>query len=233
MRARSLYRAPASFRVAAEWVTFECDGGRVHGYLGSPQGCMLFGAVVAAPDEVGVSEHLQEQTRRLAAEGFVTLTIDLFGGEHASDQTAAVRVLQSGFDYLAHRLDVDAECIGALGYGRGGDAVLACSSAPNKLACAVVFHEPPQSNVKRSGSACPIQLHYWEEDAEIPFEEAAAFKQKLERDRDRLIEFHAYPGARCSDLDFGAESDAPETCALAVRRMTGFFHRYLGDWTTA
>jgi carboxymethylenebutenolidase len=217
--------------VAAEWVTFECDGERVDGYVGSPQGCMLFGAVVAAPDEIGVSEHLQEQTRRLAAEGFVTLTIDLFAGRRG--ETGAARVLQSGLDYLASRLDVDADCIGALGYGRGGDAVLTCSSAPNKLACAVVFHAPPGSGVRRSGAACPMQLHYWEDDAEIPFEEAVAFKQSLERDRAKLIEFHAYPGARCSDLDFGAEASAPEACALAVRRMTGFFHRYLGDWTAA
>lgn len=148
--------------VTGQWVTFKSGADEVRGYLAMPESDKPLGAIVTAPENLGVTEHRQEETRRLAAEGFAVLTVDPYsriGGKPPSDYTTPeerrikafhaardewiVPDMQAGFDYLAARPDVDAKRIGTLGYCLGGGTVLAWSIKPNDLACAVVLYALP------------------------------------------------------------------------------------------
>jgi carboxymethylenebutenolidase len=266
MRARSFARPAVNFRVSAEWVSFASGRDRIRGYLAVPRGCMLFGAIVTAPEHTGVTAFQQEEARRLAAEGFIVLVTDLHSRMSvaraaydsmapeerrmrayltAKDETA-VADLQAGFDYLASRLDVDTDYIGALGYGLGGGAVLAWSASPNNLACAACLYaapivpadyRPDRQPLSRIALAplmgCPVQLHVGEDDETIPFEQALTFESALESESPQPVEFYTYPGARHAYMDDTGERYSPEAAELTYRRVAAFFRRHLGDWSAA
>ncbi len=151
-----------TYPVTALWVTFPNGGDLIRGYLAEPEGAGPWGAIVTAPENLGVTEHRQAETRRLAAEGFVVLSVDPYsriGGRPPQDYTTpeerrskaflaakdetAVPDMQAGFDFLAGLANVDPARIGTLGYCLGGGTSLAWAATPNKLACAVILYALP------------------------------------------------------------------------------------------
>jgi carboxymethylenebutenolidase len=148
--------------VSARWVTFPSGEDVIRGYLAEPRGEQIVGAIVTAPENLGVTEHRQAETRRLAAEGFMVLSVDLYsriGGRPPQDYSTpeerrskafiaakdetAVPDLQAGLDYLATLPRVDRSRIGALGYCLGGGTALAWSARSKDLACAVILYALP------------------------------------------------------------------------------------------
>ena len=109
--------APVS---ATQGVTVRYPSGEetVEGYLVTPPGPGRFPALVVIHEWWGLKEETREEARRLAAEGYVTLAIDLYRGRVASDrdqahelsrglpEDRARRDLLAAFDYLAARPEV-------------------------------------------------------------------------------------------------------------------------------
>lgn len=144
------------------WVTFPSGGDQVRGYLAEPDGDEVLGAVVCAPENLGVTGHRQEETRRLAAEGFIVLTVDPYsriGGRPPQDYTTAeerrskafiaardevvVPDCQAALAWLRMHPRVAPDRIGAIGYCLGGGTVLAWAAQTKDLACAVVLYALP------------------------------------------------------------------------------------------
>jgi Dienelactone hydrolase and related enzymes len=144
------------------WVTFPSGNDEIRGYLAEPEGEDVLGAVVCAPENLGVTEHRQEETRRLAAEGFVVLTVDPYsriGGRPPQDYTTAeerrskafiaardeliVPDCQAALEWLRTLPRVAPDRIGALGYCLGGGTVLAWAAQTQDLACSVVLYALP------------------------------------------------------------------------------------------
>ena len=69
-------------------VTFPSNGGSAHGYLAVPSSGGGPGVVVIQ-EWWGLTDHIADVTDRLAAEGFVALAPDLFGGSVAHDADEA------------------------------------------------------------------------------------------------------------------------------------------------
>ena len=65
-------------------VTFASNGGQAHGYLAKPASGSGPGVVVIQ-EWWGLDDHIADIADRLAAEGFVALAPDLFGGKVAHD----------------------------------------------------------------------------------------------------------------------------------------------------
>ncbi|MFC4312294.1 dienelactone hydrolase family protein [Steroidobacter flavus] len=148
--------------VSARWVTFPSGGDSIRGYLAEPAGDQVVGAIVTAPENLGVTEHRQAETRRLADQGFIVLSVDMYSriGGHppqdysspeerrskaflaAKDETA-VPDLQAGLEYLKTLPRVDARKIAALGYCLGGGTALAWAAQSKDLACAVILYALP------------------------------------------------------------------------------------------
>lgn len=144
-------------QVSTEWVTFPSGNDTIRGYLAVPAGARNGPAVIMGHEVLGVCEHRQERTRQLAADGFVTLTVDMFsriGGQPPQDYVDRADKTRKAFldsqdeqtlpdfdaaaRYLATRPEVDGNRIGTFGFCLGGGTSIAwaCSSAGVK-ACVV------------------------------------------------------------------------------------------------
>ena len=145
------------------WVVFKSGEDDIRGYYAKPKGARNLPAMVMSPENLGVIEHRQDVTRRLAKAGYAVLTVDPYsriGGQSPRDfkspderrlkaflatpDEQCVRDLQAACDYLAGLPEVDRDRIGGIGYCSGGGTLYAwiCGRSRNVKA-AVVFYGAP------------------------------------------------------------------------------------------
>src|ERR1700722_11732941 len=60
------------------WVEFKSGKDDIRGYLAKPKGKRNLPGIVMVHENLGVIEHRQDVTRRLAKAGYATLTVDLY-----------------------------------------------------------------------------------------------------------------------------------------------------------
>jgi carboxymethylenebutenolidase len=145
-----------------DWVTFPSIGGDIRGYLARPDAVERPPALLMAHENLGVTEHRQDVTRRFADEGFATLTVDLYsriGGQPPSDYSSpeerrmkaflsasddqTVPDMLAGLRYLASRGDVDADRAGIIGFCLGGGTAIATSLLGDAFKASVVLYALP------------------------------------------------------------------------------------------
>ena len=145
------------------WVVFKNGNDDIRGYFAKPKDGRNLPAIVMSPENLGVIEHRQDVTRRLAKAGYAALTVDPYsriGGQSPRDFTSheerrikatlatpdeqVVPDLQAAADYLAALPEVDSDRIGAIGYCSGGGQLYAwiCGRSRN-IKCAVVYYGAP------------------------------------------------------------------------------------------
>lgn len=132
--------AAASQReITTSWVEFPSGGETIHGHLAAPTAPGRYPALVQVHENLGIIEHRRDMTERLARQGYVVLTPNLYariGGkppqEYTSQEDRRRRAFLAAPDeqakadviaarnYLAGRPDVDAERIGLFGFCMGG-----------------------------------------------------------------------------------------------------------------
>jgi carboxymethylenebutenolidase len=162
--------------VDGRWVTFPSIGGDIRGYLALPPGEHgPHPAVVMAHENLGVTAHRQEVTRRLAGEGFATLTVDMFsrvGGQPPTDYSSpeerrvkaflaasddqAVPDMLAGLRYLGTNADVDASRAGIIGFCLGGGTAIASSLLGDAFKAAVVLYALPVLLPEYARSGRPV-----------------------------------------------------------------------------
>jgi carboxymethylenebutenolidase len=137
-----------------ETVSFPNGKGTASGFLAVPAKAGRFAAIVAAPEWWGLTDWVKEQTGKLAAEGYVVLAVDPYGGKVATDATeaselsgglkqdAAVGALKAAYEYLATRQDVDRDHIAAIGWGMGAGHVLRLAMLEQRMAAVIVNYGP-------------------------------------------------------------------------------------------
>src|ERR671921_2878862 len=74
-------------------VTFASNGSQAHGYLATPASGSGPGVIVIQ-EWWGLTDHIADVTDRLAAEGFVALAPDLYGGTTTHDADQAGKLMQ-------------------------------------------------------------------------------------------------------------------------------------------
>jgi len=157
------------------WIVFKSGNDDIRGYFAKPKGRNSLPGLVMAPENLGVIEHRQDVTRRLAKAGYAVVTVDPYsriGGQSPRDfksqeerrlkaflvtpDEQCVPDLQAACDYLAGLPEVDHDRIGAIGYCSGGGTLYAwiCGRSRN-LKVAVVFYGAPtvQAQARPDGKA--------------------------------------------------------------------------------
>lgn len=222
-------------------VTFPSNGHQAHGYLATPNNDGGPGVIVVQ-EWWGLDDHIAGICDRLAAEGFVALAPDLFGGTvtHDSDvagrlaeelpEDQAARDLSGAVDYLLGLPAVTGGAVGAVGFCIGGGFVLMLAAQQReRIASAVAFYGVGHVPADFTGLSADVLGHYGEEDSFYPVDQARELEGRIRDQSSGDVTFHYYPAGHAfhNDQDRLGTYDA-EQAGLAWRRTVDFLHRTLG-----
>lgn len=188
-------------------VTFPSNGSEAHGYLALPPAGSGPGLVVIQ-EWWGLTSHIVDVTDRFAAEGFVALAPDLYGGTTTHDGEEAGRLMQAlpvekaaqdlagAVDFLLAHDAVNGERVGAVGFCMGGGFVLTLAAQlGDKIAAAVPFYGIVQGDPDFSGIEADVLGNFGENDEFVSADAARALADKISEQSGRQVEFHFYPAA--------------------------------------
>ena len=215
-------------------VEFPTNGTTAYGYLETPEGGTGPGLIVIQ-EWWGLTTHIADVTKRLAAEGFVALAPDLYGnrvahdGEEAQqmmqelDERAAAKILSGAIDYLTGLDATTSSTVGAIGFCMGGGFVLSLAEqAGDQVSAAVPFYGFPQG-VDLEAITADVQGHYAREDQMLGIEDAREAFHRLESRDGATTELFEYDAGHAffNDEDLIGTYDA-EAAAQAWERATTF-----------
>ena len=168
--------------VDTETIHYTSGTTQVEGYLAKPRGAGPFPAVIVVHENRGLTDHIRDVARRLAAEGFVALAPDLLsrvGGTAAAktpqEATAAIARLpvlptlsdlREGVNFLSKHASVNPQRISAVGFAWGGWRTLSLATMAPTVTKTVVFYgstpDDGLANIKSS-----VLAHYASRDRVI------------------------------------------------------------------
>jgi carboxymethylenebutenolidase len=223
-------------------VTFASNGGEAYGYLATPPAGSGAGVIVIQ-EWWGLTDHIVDIADRLAAEGFVALAPDLFGGRTTHDSgeagelmsqlpaEQAAKDLAGAVDYLLASPAVTSSKLGAVGFCMGGGFVLQLAEQQgDRIAAAVPFYGVGQGVPERyEGLTAAVQGHYAENDGFYPVEQARQQEQQIHAQSGAEVEFFYYPAGHAfhNPEDLLGTYDE-ESAKLAWSRTVAFLHAKLG-----
>jgi carboxymethylenebutenolidase len=226
---------------ARQNVTFESNGGQAHGYLARPPSGRGPGLVVIQ-EWWGLTSHIADVTDRFAAEGFVALAPDLYGGPTTHDADEAAEMMQKlppdraaadlagAVDFLLRRDDVEGDRLGVVGFCMGGAFVLNLAAREGgKVAAAVPFYPVGPLPEDYAGMQAAVLAHFGEEDAFIPISQADELSARIRAGTGKTPEIQRYPAGHAflNDENLLGTYD-PAQAQLAWDRTVAFLHQHLG-----
>ena len=195
---------------ATETVGFSSDGAFIPAFLAKPLNASAQApAIIVLHEWWGLTDHIKDVSRRLSAEGYVTLAPDLYarqGSKVTSDPSeastlmtsvssqAVVRDLNRGIRWLKEQPFVDPLAIGVIGFSMGGTFALTIAAHNSDLKAAVAFYGkvPPVETFRYL--LCPVLYHYPAKDGWITPQEVELLKQGS-ANYGKPIEVCVYPEA--------------------------------------
>ena len=222
-------------------VTFPSNGGTAHGYLAVPASGSGPGVVVIQ-EWWGLTNHIADVTNRLAAEGFVALAPDLYGGTTTHDAGEAGELMQKlpveqaardlggAVDYLLAHEAVTSSKVGAVGFCMGGGFVLMLAAQQGeKVGAAVPFYGLLKEDYgDLSGIRAPMLGHFGEQDDFTTPDAARALAERIQKESGVTPQFLFYPAGHAffNDENLLGTYD-PEQAQLAWSRTVEFLREHL------
>ncbi len=223
-------------------VTFPSNGSPAHGYLALPDSGSGPGLIVIQ-EWWGLVGHIADVTNRFAAEGFVALAPDLFGGAttHDADEAGklmgelpvddAAHALGGAVDYLLGHETVTSSKVGAVGFCMGGGFVLVLAAQQgDRIGAAVPFYGvlgedfPSFENL-----TAPLLGHFGEQDEMASPDKVRELAATIEQQSGVTPDFRLYPAGHAffNDENLLGTYD-PEQAATAWDATIEFLHKHLG-----
>jgi carboxymethylenebutenolidase len=221
--------------------TFPSNGGEAHGYLALPPSGSGPGLIVIQ-EWWGLTTHIADLTDRFAAEGFVALAPDLYGGRTAHDAEEAGRLMQElpveraardlrgAVDFLLAHSAVTGDKVGAVGFCMGGGFVLTLAAQEgDRIGAAVPFYGVLSERPDLSTIRAAVQGHYGERDDFVPVDTVRSLFDDLATATGSTVELHLYRAGHAfmNDENLLGTFDA-EARDLAWERTIRFLHEHLG-----
>ena len=233
---------PEDSTPARQNTTFPSGAGEAHGYLALPPSGSGPGVVVIQ-EWWGLTDHIAEVADRLAAEGFVALAPDLYGGRtaHDADEAGALMSelpvdksameLGGAVDFLLGHDAVTSSKVGAVGFCMGGGFVLLLAAQQGDKVGrggAVLRRRPGRPRrLRRRHRRRPGPLRRARR--LLPGRAARAQEEQI-RERVRApVQFHYYDAGHAFHNDTDALGTySPDDARTAWRRTVEFLHEQLG-----
>jgi carboxymethylenebutenolidase len=222
-------------------VTFASNGDEAYGYLALPASGSGPGVIVIQ-EWWGLTTHMAHMADRLAAEGYVALAPDLYGGATTHDEAEALQLLlelpvdraardlRGAVDYLLSRDEVVGDTVGVVGFCMGGAFALQLAVQEGaKVAAAVAFYPTGYMPDGYAGLQAPVLIHIPDGDEINPPTLAEELNEKISADTRTKPEIDHYPAGHAflNEEDLLGTYDA-EQARIAWDRTVAFLRVHLG-----
>jgi carboxymethylenebutenolidase len=172
--------------------TFPSNGGEAHGYLAVPESGSGPGLIVIQ-EWWGLVDHIKDVTDRFAAQGFVALAPDLYGGPTTHDADEAGQLMQElpveeaatdlagAVDFLLGHDAVTSETVGTVGFCMGGGFVIVMAAQQgDRVSAAVPYYGVGgYEDMDLSGLTAAVLGHFGSEDEMASPDKVAELETKL------------------------------------------------------
>jgi carboxymethylenebutenolidase len=222
-------------------VTFASNSSRAHGYLALPAGGSGPGVVVIQ-EWWGLTSHIADVANRLAAEGFVALAPDLYGGATTHDADEAGKLMQAlpveqaardlggAVDYLLGHDAVTSSTVGAVGFCMGGGFVLVLAAQQgDRIGAAVPFYGVlGEKYPSFADLSAPLLGHFGDRDEFVPLDQVHALAATIEQQSGHVPDFRFYPAGHAffNDENLLGTYD-PEQAAMAWDATLRFLREHV------
>ena len=223
-----------------ENVSFPSGTETVHGVLYRPHGAGPFPAIVAIHGWWGLNDWVKQQAQMFAEHGYVTLAVDLYRGQVATDpemahelmralpQDRGVAYLRSGVAYLKALKYVKANRVGAVGWCMGGSFAMQLAIAEPSLRAVAINYgalETDPAQLKKIRAA--ILGNFGAQDRGITPKDVADFAAAM-KSIGHPVNVKEYPDAGHAFQNPNNKGGyRPADTADADQRMFAFFAKYL------
>lgn len=237
----STVAAPAAEgEIEADWVTLSAADAELSAYLARPVGDGPYQAILVCHENRGLTEHIQDVARRLAAAGYVGLAVDLLtreGGSAALDPADVPGILANspseqfvqdfidGWIWLRSQPFVKPEAAGMVGFCFGGGVTWRVAIGLPDVRAAVPFYGPHPAPADLATIEAAVLAIYAESDQRInqtiPQIEAAM------QDYGKVYEYIVYPGTDHAFHNDTGSRYVPQAAQDAWARTLAWFATHL------
>jgi len=219
-------------------INITIQGKSIPAYLALPKGDTGPGVLVLHA-WWGLNEVFKDLCDRLAAQGFVALAPDLYGGNIATtreeaqrlmrqmDKTGARKALNAAVQHLASHPATSRPAIGLVGFSMGGYYALglACQK-PKNIAAVVTFYGTGRGKFAEAHAA--FLGHYAENDEFESLSDVQNLEEQL-RAAGKPVAFHIYPGTKHWFFEENRPEYDPTAAKLAWERTVAFLRERLAQ----
>ncbi|MGH3771861.1 MAG: dienelactone hydrolase family protein [Pseudonocardiaceae bacterium] len=198
--------------------------------------------VVVIQEWWGLTSHIADVANRLAAEGFVALAPDLYGGPTTHDSDEAFTLMRDlpvdraagdlggAVDYLLGHDAVTSSQVGAVGFCMGGGFVLVLAAQQgDKIGAAVPFYGILREQYPSFANlSAPLLGHFAEQDEFAPPDQVRTLAATIEQQSGHKPDFRFYPAGHAFFNDenpFGTYD--PEQAATAWEATLRFLREHV------
>jgi carboxymethylenebutenolidase len=228
--------------VTGKTVSYGTVGGvPVQGYLVRPkQSRGRLPGLIVIHEWWGLNDNVRDEAGRLAAEGYVVLAVDLYGGRLATEPPAAMKLsqeltanpkpaeanLREAYRYLDNV--EKAPRIGTLGWCLGGRWSLRTALIlPDRVDATVIYYgsvKADDAELARLGM--PILGLFGSKDRVVPVATVTAFQSTMQR-LGKDVDVHIYDGADHAFANPSGTAYEPQAAEDAWRLTTAFLRAHL------
>jgi carboxymethylenebutenolidase len=219
----------------------EVDDQNVKGHFAFPEDKVgASPAIVLVHEWWGLNDDVRLLANQFAAEGFIVLAVDMFGGQTATASGDARKLMLEVFEnpeFAEENLQqardwvlniAGASQVAVVGYGFGGDWSLnAAIAMPDQFDAAVIFYGRVSDNEQvLAGIEIPVLGFFGGADNIIPVESVKQFDivlEKLGKDH----EINIYPGAKSGFANPTSRHYYQNISEISWRRMIDFLNQNL------
>jgi carboxymethylenebutenolidase len=221
----------------------EVDDQNVKGHFAFPEDKVgASPAIVLVHEWWGLNDDVRLLANQFAAEGFIVLAVDMFGGQTATAPGDARKLMLEVFEnpeFAEENLQqardwvlniAGASQVAVVGYGFGGDWSLnAAIAMPDQFDAAVIFYGRVSENEQvLAGIQIPVLGFFGGADNIIPVESVKQFDivlEKLGKDH----EINIYPGAKSGFANPTSRHYYQNIAGISWRRMIEFLNQNLNS----
>ncbi|MDX1440625.1 MAG: dienelactone hydrolase family protein [Rubricoccaceae bacterium] len=217
------------------------EGQEISGYLAKPREAEgPVPGVIVIHEWWGLNDNIRAMTRKLAAEGYAALAVDLYRGRVAENPSDARTYMGEAMENAeasrenlrqAHNFLSDeygAPRVGSIGWCFGGGWSLQSALAmPDELDVTVIYYGRLVTDSEALASIeAPIIGFFGAEDDGIPVEQVRTFERAL-NDLGKDVEVHVYGGADHAFANPSGERYNEEAAADSWQRTVAFLAEHL------